>query len=575
MLRHHKLKVEGLSIGQKMAIVLLIVAFIAVLLTTAIFYQRSQSTLHHLVNEHLLSVSSQQYEQVLQSIERSKDQLALITSRTQLRLSFKQWLNDKELGNSENPVHRTKMLKILADAKESVSNIVDLIVIDVRGNVVESTNVSNLSQQEEKLLTAVVSKGAIFNAFTLTKAENKHHLVFTQPLVLEGEMLGYLLLESDLSSYNNVLLNHKGLGETEEAYLVYRSKNNTAIPLTQLKFMHTNVDKTNINPFFVADKNTSLINNFIDYRGVDVFAVTRVIPILDWGLVFKIDREDAMKEINDQRDFIIIALLISSVVVLVFAIILGRSLTRSVIDMVEVATVIAQGDLSKRIDKLSNDELGLLAMAINKMADKLIDANLHLEKRIDDKTSELTITNKKLEKLSEELQKRALQDGLTQIANRRAFDEAMASEWKRGQRNGATLSLIMLDVDHFKNYNDTLGHPAGDKCLYNIAQLLKSFGQREGDVVARYGGEEFVVLLPNTNQQDCALIAERIRTVIFAAKYSHPDSPINEFVTVSIGAGTIIPSDMSSSTLFIQAVDVALYHAKNKGRNRVELAKFS
>jgi len=575
MLRHHKLKVEGLSIGQKMAIVLLIVAFIAVLLTAAIFYQRSQSTLHKLINEHLLSVSSQQYEQVLQSIERSKDQLALITSRTQLRLSFKQWLNDKEQGNSEDPVHRTKMLQILADAKESVPNIVDLIVIDKRGNIVESTNVANLSQQEEKLLSTVISKGAVFNAFTLPKTENKHHIIFTQPLVLDGEMLGYLLLESDLSSYNKVLLNHKGLGETEEAYLVYRGENNTPKPLTQLKFMHANFDGTNINPFFVASKSGSFINNFTDYRGKEVFAVTRVIPIVDWGLVFKIDREDALQEIDAQREFIVIALLISSLVVLFFAIVLSRSLTRSVIDMVKVATVIAQGDLSKRIDKLSNDELGLLAMAINKMADKLIDANLHLEKRIDDKTSELTVTNKKLEKLSEELQKRALEDGLTQIANRRAFDEAIASEWKRCQRNGSTLSLVMLDVDHFKNYNDSLGHPAGDKCLFHIAQLLKNFGQREGDLVARYGGEEFVVLLPNTNQQDCALIAERIRTAILAAKYLHPSSSVNEFVTVSIGAGTIIPSDMSSCTLFIQAIDVALYHAKKNGRNRVELAKFS
>ncbi len=167
-----------------------------------------------------------------------------------------------------------------------------------------------------------------------------------------------------------------------------------------------------------------------------------------------------------------------------------------------------------------------------------------------------------------ELQKLSSIDGLTQISNRYRFDTYFEQEWQRAIRGREHLSLILGDVDHFKWYNDTYGHQAGDRCLQQVAATMSKMVQRPADLVARYGGEEFVIILPQTNQEGALHIAEKVRQEIQSLAIPHIKSPLKS-VTVSLGLATFLPNASMSSHALLHAADEALYQAKAQGRNQV------
>jgi diguanylate cyclase (GGDEF)-like protein/PAS domain S-box-containing protein len=167
----------------------------------------------------------------------------------------------------------------------------------------------------------------------------------------------------------------------------------------------------------------------------------------------------------------------------------------------------------------------------------------------------------------------ATQDGLTSLANRRRFDEQLLEEWRRAHRDGTCLSLLMIDVDRFKSFNDEYGHPAGDECLRAVAGVLAAEAQRTSDLPARYGGEEFAMLLPNTDAAGCARIGERIRRALHRAGIPHAQNPSGR-VTVSLGGAVCRPGTERSAghAALIEAADRALYAAKERGRDRLVMS---
>ncbi len=169
---------------------------------------------------------------------------------------------------------------------------------------------------------------------------------------------------------------------------------------------------------------------------------------------------------------------------------------------------------------------------------------------------------------NQELQTLALSDGLTQLANRRRFDEHLTDEWQRLAREQRPLSLILCDLDHFKRYNDAFGHPAGDRCLIRIARALLSGPQRPADLVARYGGEEFAIILPNTDTKGAWRIAQKIHSSVRDQKIAHAPNHKKPYVTVTMGVSTIVPGHETTAQVLVQAADLALYHAKQQGRDR-------
>jgi diguanylate cyclase (GGDEF)-like protein len=160
-------------------------------------------------------------------------------------------------------------------------------------------------------------------------------------------------------------------------------------------------------------------------------------------------------------------------------------------------------------------------------------------------------------------------DGLTGVANRHQFDALIEMEWMRARRDSKSLSLVMADIDFFKNYNDTYGHPEGDQCLKRVASTLKTVTRRAGDVVARLGGEEFAILLPGTDRQGALQAAERVRSELKALNIKHQASDVSDRVTLSLGVACLVPDYSISQETLVAAADKALYKAKTLGRDRV------
>ncbi|MFY9178404.1 MAG: diguanylate cyclase, partial [Venatoribacter sp.] len=167
------------------------------------------------------------------------------------------------------------------------------------------------------------------------------------------------------------------------------------------------------------------------------------------------------------------------------------------------------------------------------------------------------------------LEKLAALDGLTGIPNRRHFDETYLQEWRRCHRSGQPLTLVVIDVDKFKPFNDTLGHAAGDRVLQEVANTLRLGIRRPGDFVARYGGEEFVLLLPETAKENALKVITNIQELLAAKKIIHPASEVGPYVTISLGGATVVPSSGDIDPYFFKSADEALYRAKMTGRNKV------
>ena len=203
----------------------------------------------------------------------------------------------------------------------------------------------------------------------------------------------------------------------------------------------------------------------------------------------------------------------------------------------------------------------------------VLGAKVRAMQRIVQMRHSLLVLARKLDLANKELTRLSAVDGLTGIANRRQFDEALAREWRRCMRAQEPLSLLMCDVDYFKQFNDSYGHQAGDDCLRTIAELLRVKLRRPADIVARYGGEEFAAVLPDTGVVGAEQVAEGMRSAVESLGIPHADSTAARVVTVSIGVATLVPQLAEGVPAMITAADWALYEAKRLGRNRVHAAE--
>ncbi|MGC5324329.1 diguanylate cyclase [Brevibacillus sp. SYSU BS000544] len=208
-------------------------------------------------------------------------------------------------------------------------------------------------------------------------------------------------------------------------------------------------------------------------------------------------------------------------------------------------------------------ELGVTAVPI-KVREQIVGAI-----GVAEDITEKKMADARMKEANQMLQRLSKLDGLTEIANRRHFDEVMDIEWNRCRKESKELSLIMLDIDYFKLFNDQYGHLGGDECLKRIAQSIEGALDRPNDLAARYGGEEFAVILPDTDMGSAFSIAEKIRTNIELLQISHAGSKVSDIVTISLGISTVKPEPGIESKLVIEQADFALYRAKKAGCNRV------
>lgn len=197
----------------------------------------------------------------------------------------------------------------------------------------------------------------------------------------------------------------------------------------------------------------------------------------------------------------------------------------------------------------------------------VLQAKIRAMERISIMRKDLKIANEELAIANEELERISYMDGLTSTMNRRGFDRHLQLEWKRACRDNNHLGLLMIDIDQFKKYNDTYGHLAGDDCLRNVADVLRSCLLRPADLLARYGGEEFVVLLPDTDAQGAKEVADRMRNAVYAKRIEHKSASEHQFVSISIGINSTNICSTKRVLELLNCTDEALYNAKHAGRN--------
>jgi len=263
-------------------------------------------------------------------------------------------------------------------------------------------------------------------------------------------------------------------------------------------------------------------------------------------------------------------------------IVLFLVLTFSVLGPVRKLSVVseafAEGHLEKRVSVRGRDELARLGNTFNHMATELQAHTEDLERKVAEraaeiveKNKELTELNSKLKEAVDQLEKLAITDGLTGLFNHRHFQERLSFEIQRSGRKVHPLSVILIDVDHFKNYNDKNGHPAGDTLLKRLAEMFHE-QLRAVDLIARYGGEEFVIMLLDTELRGARVAAEKVRKAVEREKFPHQESQPGGSLTISLGVATY-PDHANSPPEVVEAADRALYEAKGGGRNRVVVAK--
>jgi diguanylate cyclase (GGDEF)-like protein len=276
------------------------------------------------------------------------------------------------------------------------------------------------------------------------------------------------------------------------------------------------------------------------------------VPLSDARLVVGLTEAEVLNRIDRELLLAYLQLAFLAILMLIIAWIGGeRLIVDPIRSLARTATRLGRGDLTARPERQRwAREFAPLVTALRDMAQQLAERD-----------GELRSANEHLERL-------ALIDPLSGVANRRNFDETLASIWKEAIRYRRPVGLLMIDVDHFKLFNDRYGHVQGDACLRRVGKLLMNFACRPGDLSARYGGEEFAVLLPGASLGGARVVAERLRHAVEELCIAHADSPLGQ-VTVSIGAASLVPSLGDSAKGLIEAADEGLYAAKRGGRNAV------
>lgn len=252
--------------------------------------------------------------------------------------------------------------------------------------------------------------------------------------------------------------------------------------------------------------------------------------------------------------------LVMAVVTIVLYIMLSRVVVRPIHSLTRAAREFASGDLSTRAHISSQDELAQLGITFNDMAQHIQANTVRLEDEIKDRNRELEEANARLKEL-------ATTDGLTKLYNYRHFEETLRMELRRSQRLKIPLSLLMIDVDHFKQFNDLHGHPAGDGVLRELARLIRE-RIRTTDIPCRYGGEEFTAILPGTGMTDAVILAEQLRLLVAKHPFDGEEEQPEGSLTISIGVSSF-PDRAGDEMSLVRTADEALYEAKRSGRNCV------
>jgi diguanylate cyclase (GGDEF)-like protein len=306
---------------------------------------------------------------------------------------------------------------------------------------------------------------------------------------------------------------------------------------------------------------------------------------LDWLIVIVVPESDVMAQIHAGTQTTVGLCLAALVAVIILNTLISLRIVQPIAELNQASQQMMQGDFSGQIQPPTIHELSKLAKSFKQMQHEILlsrqqleEYSRSLEQKVSDRTQALqqeivrrASAEVALQSANQKLQLLAYLDGLTQIANRRQLDERLKQELRRMKRERLPLSLILCDVDYFKQYNDTYGHQMGDDCLRRIAKVMEAAVRRPSDLAARYGGEEFAILLPSTPISGALEVAREIQTHIRYLQIPHESSQVSPYVTSSFGIASLVPNHSTTPEELLELADQALYQAKLGGRDRIAI----
>jgi diguanylate cyclase (GGDEF)-like protein/PAS domain S-box-containing protein len=663
-----------LKIKKKLVVTFVSLALATLMVLGAIAYYSAQNALSGQVLDNLESVATTQKHRIESIIEQNLERLALVSSRTQLRISLKEYIAEP------NQPSRDKMNRILGDAAVSISDLRGLFIQTLDGRIVASTDPTLIGQvHADADFFHAGLHGSRVDLFHLDQAHAHRHgpghlgIYLSGTLYLDEQRLGVLVIDADASNIIESITDYHGLGETGETLLVRRNDAGDALFLTPARFEPDSALKRTVpagdlrSPFTRALlKQEQLLTDAVDYTGEAVIAVTRYIDDAGWGLVVQRRKSDAYAPIITLRRSLLLLIGLSAIAVVLASLYIAGTITRPITRLTEVATRISGGALDERAEVSTGDEVGILAQAFNQMTEALIDdinerrqaeekfeallksapdaiviidhtgqiilANLRAEQLFGFESAELI--GKTIEMLMPEryrhghvsirqsfigkpnfrpmsddldlyglhkdgsefpieislapietregllvasairdiserkqaetrLMQQANFDTLTGLPNRSLAADRLSQAMAHARRARECVAVMFLDVDHFKNVNDTLGHAAGDKLLTQVAGRLSRCARTE-DTVARLGGDEFLIILSGLDTITSAKgVAEKLLETL-SIPFALDGREL--FLGASIGI-TGYPEDGDDPDVLLRNADAAMYRAKEAGRN--------
>jgi diguanylate cyclase (GGDEF)-like protein len=440
--------------------------------------------------------------------------------------------------------------------REKIVDYQELMLLDLEGKIVatSSKQATSVTLPDKWLPRAQANKHTIGKPYW-DETLQAGVVVITQPIQAASErLLGVLTAKINFRTISKTLQNY-AQGEIGELYLI--TGEGTLLVSSRpisATFLQTKLLGSTTRKLFLGEGDPQ---RYSGYHDEPVVGALKRMSELDWGVVAEKERAKAYAQIVRLRNVTLILVVGLLLFIGLGAYLLGLTLVRPLDRLTGGASKVAAGDLEVDLPVLSGSEVGYLTEVFNDMVARLRQGR-----------EQLAVINETLRKKNKELHELSITDSLTGLYNRKHLMETLENEVARSKRHKHDFSVLVIDIDHFKEYNDTYGHLAGDEVLSRLATVFKE-SVRSCDYVARYGGEEFILVLPEIGPEDGVKAAERIRKKVAKESFAGDGETIQ--VTVSVGVASY-PKDGDDSQSIIRHADTALYKSKESGRNRVVLA---
>lgn len=525
-------------------IILIVISALCLFLSLQYLNQYTSEKFRGQIEDKLSALSFIAKKRVLAVIERVRDSSALISSRTQMRISLDEW------NKTHNPSAREKINKIILDAESSMTRLFDIRIYDEKGALVSSTD-----RYSDKKAVLTLPQNHSFPIIQLSKGDNQLFISSLDHLLLNGRTIGYVEARFYADFVIDMIRQRAGLGQTGEWLFAIRHKSGDALMVVPLKYdqdaaFTLRIPKKRLD----VPMTQALLGNEIvmrhapDYIEQPVVASTRYIPELDWGLVVKMNESEVKQLVNG-----------STAVIYTFeAIIIGLAILVGGIAALYLLSPVVKGKQSAEAASGSTEEVSNLAGNFNEMVSSIKELNNNLNAQIGARSKELDVVNQQLRDMN-------ISDPKTGLSTYRSLSEKLAEELQKSKRYNTQLALVILDVDHLTTINETFGYHVGDQVLKGIANYLQDY-VREEDSIARISGEEFCLLLPGREVKEVKAFIDALREGVNSLEFQKGEHTFN--VTCSYGIAYVSESEPDKN--IEERASIALRLAKENGRNRIE-----